>query len=73
MDPATAYRRFADENDRDALYERLIKVPIPDGLDLAEVTDAYLRATMVAAGIRFDHGFFRGLLASIFAKQNEDV
>jgi hypothetical protein len=49
------------DEDRASLYEQLIGIPIPRSLGQGEVLDIYLRATMVAAGIRRDEAFLEDL------------
>lgn len=57
----------ADESQGD-LYQSLIHVEIPTNLDSHEVVDCFLRATMVAAGIRFDKEFFQSVLRLLATK-----
>jgi hypothetical protein len=57
----------ADEGRAD-LYQSLIHVKIPTNLNSHEVVDCYLRATMVAAGIRFDQVFFQSVLRQLATK-----
>lgn len=49
------------EDGHSELYERLMHIEIPTSLDCHEVVDCFLRATMVAAGIRFDNELFQSV------------
>jgi hypothetical protein len=52
------------------LYQRLIKVPIPEGLSGAHILLAYARALAVAANLEYDPAFFGAIreLVSRFPK-----
>lgn len=57
------------------LFEALVTVPIPQGLNTFQVVDTYLRATLVAAGVPFKNDILQSLLLQIakYGKEGEQL